>query len=82
MHTLRVTEYPNFGLGACASLIVEFGKEHLLIGRIKAYHKGSEDYRHHIPFSKSYHAVLAFPVEKVKQLIGADAHISEKFRSR
>lgn len=63
-------------------MMIEYNKQHVLLARVKAYHKGSEDYRHQIPFAKSYHAALAFPVEKVKQLVGADVRVSDKLRTR
>ncbi len=77
-----MTEYPNFGIGALASLVVEYGKAHCLVRKLKLYQRGSEDYRHKIPFESTHHAALAFPFERIQDMLGTDATLTRKLQER
>lgn len=76
---IRFTEYPNFGLGALANGVIEWKKRHLLLTKIKAYQRVSQDFRHVVPFSKLLHAALTFPFAKVKSFFAGESGLSTKF---
>ncbi len=70
------------GMGVFASSTIEWHKRHVLVSKIKAYQKGSQDFRYAVPFSKVMHAALSFPFQKVQTFFAANSSFAKKFAKR
>lgn len=69
-------------MGVFASGIMEWNKRHVLVSKIKAYQKGSQDFRYSIPFSKVMHAALTFPFQKVQAFFASNSTLAKRFAKR